>query len=198
MPVSYKKKVHELSEILRISEDIFKPVKTFSGGMKRKLEILRGLMHRPKILFLDEPTSGLDPESRRNLWMYLQNVRRTSKITIFLTTHCLDEAEVSDKICIIQKGKIITNGSPSQIKNSIIKDYLRVNSQNPKKLEQELKKKKISFQKEKDFIIPIQNKTTQKIIQLIKTPLTTLIVHEPTLEDAYLEIIEPKRNSPKL
>ena len=93
-----------------------KPVANLSGGMKRKLEIVRSLMHRPKILFLDEPTSGLDPKSRRDLWQYLHSFRHKDHTTIFLTTHYLEEAEGADQVCIINLGKIVALGSPGQIK----------------------------------------------------------------------------------
>jgi len=116
MDKEYQEKVDELSKVLELSKEIFNPVKTFSGGMKRKLEIMRSLLHRPKILFLDEPTTGLDPISRRNLWTYLQKVRKEQTVTIFLTTHYLEEAEVSDQICVMDKGKILVLGTPDEIK----------------------------------------------------------------------------------
>jgi ABC-2 type transport system ATP-binding protein len=115
MPQTYKDRVMELAEILGFKNEIFKPIKTFSGGMKRKLEIMRSLMHRPKVLFLDEPTSGLDPLSRKNLWEYLTQVRIAENTTIFLTTHYLEEAEEADNVCIINQGKIVVEGTPSQI-----------------------------------------------------------------------------------
>src|SRR3989344_6832756 len=93
MSQKYKDQVQELAEIVGIQDQLFKPVKTLSGGMKRKMEIIRSLMHKPKVLFLDEPTTGLDPISRQNLWKYLQDIRKTEDITIFLTTHYLEEAE---------------------------------------------------------------------------------------------------------
>lgn len=119
MPKDYKDKVYELADILGIRKDLFKPLKTFSGGMKRKLEIIRSLTHNPKILFLDEPTSGLDPLSRKNLWDYLKNVRKKQKTTIFLTTHYLEEAEDADRVCIINKGKIVSFGTPKEIKRKL-------------------------------------------------------------------------------
>lgn len=118
MPKKYKEKVEELSEILGIKNEIHNPVKTFSGGMKRKLEIVKGLIHNPEILFLDEPTTGLDPISRKNLWEYLKTVRTKDKITLFLTTHYLEEAEGSDRICIIDKGKIVALGTTKEIKKN--------------------------------------------------------------------------------
>src|SRR3990167_8038703 len=107
MSSEYKKRVNELSQIIGLGKDIFKQIKTFSGGMKRKLEIIRSLMHKPKVLFLDEPTIGLDPISRRDLWKYIQSIRKKQSTTIFLTTHYLDEAEDADHICIINHGKIV-------------------------------------------------------------------------------------------
>lgn len=129
MSDEYKKKVKELSEILEIEKDIFKPIKTFSGGMKRKLEIIRSLIHKPKVLFLDEPTSGLDPLSRKNLWEYLKDVRKKEKTTIFLTTHYLEEAEGADTVCIINHGKIVALGSPSTLKKgakTLEEAYLKI------------------------------------------------------------------------
>ena len=87
MPGEYRQQIEELADILGLAGDIFKPIKTFSGGMKRKLEIMRSLMHRPQVLFLDEPTVGLDPASRRNLWEYIRRVQAESGTPVFLTTH---------------------------------------------------------------------------------------------------------------
>lgn len=116
MSRDYQKKLHELADVLGLQDEIFNQIKTYSGGMKRKLEIIRSLMHHPKILFLDEPTSGLDPVSRRNLWDYLYQIRKHENVTIFLTTHYLEEAEDADRVCIINKGKIVALGTPQTIK----------------------------------------------------------------------------------
>jgi ABC-2 type transport system ATP-binding protein len=190
MPESYKKRVQELSTILGIQNDLNKPIKSLSGGMKRKLEIIRSLMHNPKVLFLDEPTIGLDPLSRRDLWNYLNQVRKTNKTTIFLTTHYLDEAENADRVCIINKGKIVSLGTPDQLKKSLIEEYLIIDATNKQKLEAELKKEKIDYIKDETFRINIKDGSeAQKILHKIKTPLTTLKTHSPSLEEAYLEII---------
>jgi ABC-2 type transport system ATP-binding protein len=116
MNENYKKTVSDLAEVVGLEKDIFKPVKTLSGGMKRKLEIIRSLMHKPKVLFLDEPTTGLDPVSRKNVWQYLKDIRKKEDITIFLTTHYLEEAEGSDSVCIIDHGKVVASGTPSELK----------------------------------------------------------------------------------
>jgi ABC-2 type transport system ATP-binding protein len=116
MDAKYQNEVIRLAKVLDIQKEIFNPVKTFSGGMKRKLEILRSLMHNPKVLFLDEPTTGLDPVSRKNLWQYLKDIRKKTKTTIFLTTHYLEEAEGSDYVCILNGGKIVAKGTPTELK----------------------------------------------------------------------------------
>ena len=96
LPNKYQKRVKELSTLMGIEKDLSKPISTFSGGMKRKLEIIIGLIHNPKILFLDEPTIGLDPLTRKNLWDYLLEIKKKGDTTIFLTTHYIEEAEESD------------------------------------------------------------------------------------------------------
>ena len=117
MPQVYKNQVKELTRVLGLTDqDMIMPVEKLSGGMKRKLEIVRSLMHRPKILFLDEPTSGLDPKSRRDLWQYLNAMRKSEKTTIFLTTHYLEEAEDADTVVIINHGKIVASGTPQRLK----------------------------------------------------------------------------------
>ncbi len=191
MPQAYKKVVGDLAEVLGISEDIHKPIKTFSGGMKRKLEIIRSLTHNPKVLFLDEPTTGLDPLSRKNLWEYLQVVRQKNNTTIFLTTHYLEEAEGSDYLCVMGNGKIVSQGTPRDIKKDLIDEYLLVSSEQTADLKDELKAKKVHYTVEAQggFKIDMGKQTAHEILKSIKTPLSNVHVHTPTLEEAYLEII---------
>jgi ABC-2 type transport system ATP-binding protein len=118
MPKTYRERVTELAEIMGIAGELRKPLKTFSGGMQRKIEIIRSLIHRPAVLFLDEPTQGLDPVSRRGLWNYINTVRKEDGTTIFLTTHYIDEAENVDKLCMIQQGKIVFSGAPAELKTA--------------------------------------------------------------------------------
>jgi ABC-2 type transport system ATP-binding protein len=101
-------------------------VRTYSGGMKRRLEIARGLLHSPRVLFLDEPTIGLDPDSRLTLWRYVDDLRRREDITVFLTTHYMDEAERCDRIAIINHGRIVALGTPAELKAGVGDDTVLV------------------------------------------------------------------------
>lgn len=122
MPDFYKNRVMELAEIVGIKDALFKPIKNLSGGMQRKLEIIRSLIHTPEVLFLDEPTQGLDAVSRHDLWEYIDIIRREYGTTIFLTTHYIDEAEKANRVCIINHGKISVCSSPEEIKKKLSYD----------------------------------------------------------------------------
>ena len=114
-----KKRIEELLKFVELWERKNDQVKTFSGGMKRRLEIARGLLHHPKILFLDEPTLGLDPQTRDHVWQYVLKLAKSENMSVFLTTHYLEEAEkIADRIAIIDHGKIVTTGSAKELKKS--------------------------------------------------------------------------------
>jgi ABC-2 type transport system ATP-binding protein len=126
--VPRKTRVERIELLLKLFElwdrkDSF--VQTFSGGMKRRLEIARGFLHTPKILFLDEPTLGLDPQSRNQLWTHVKHLNETEGVTVFLTTHYMDEAErVAHRIAIIDHGKIVAVGTAQELKDSTGADSL--------------------------------------------------------------------------
>tara|TARA_Y100000591_G_scaffold276156_1_gene253206 strand:- start:91303 stop:92259 length:957 start_codon:yes stop_codon:yes gene_type:complete len=125
------KRVDNLLEWVGLSSVSRKLVKTYSGGMKRRLEIAMGLVHEPKVLFLDEPSTGLDPESRRKLWNDLKYLQKQKKITVLLTTHYLEEADyLCDRIAIIDKGKIVAKGTPSDLKSKISSDIVTLEIDN--------------------------------------------------------------------
>jgi ABC-2 type transport system ATP-binding protein len=189
MPHAYKQQIRQLAAILGIEKEIFKPIKTFSGGMKRKLEIIRSLIHRPKVLFLDEPTTGLDPASRRDLWEYLRRMRLESDTTIFLTTHYLEEAEEADTICIIDQGRIVSYGSPARVKAELIEAYLLLDAADRDQLRTELTHLGVSFTETPLFKVNLNGQNAHQLLKAINTPLTVLQTHTPTLEDAYLTII---------
>jgi ABC-2 type transport system ATP-binding protein len=190
MPRAYRAQVQELAELLGIEDVLFKPVKGFSGGMKRKLEIVRSLLHRPAVLFLDEPTTGLDPESRRGLWDHLRQVRAESGTTIFLTTHYLEEAEGADSVLIINRGQIVSAGTPLQIKTELTQPMLFIDAQDREQLRAELQQQNIDFKEDRLFSLTLENRDIHQLLKKIMTPLSVVQTHTPTLEDAYLQIIK--------
>ncbi|HTW10992.1 MAG TPA: ATP-binding cassette domain-containing protein [Acidimicrobiales bacterium] len=117
-------------ELVGLADKGKSEVRTFSGGMKRRLEIARGLLHAPVVLFLDEPTIGLDPQTRRLIWDYIRSLKTTEGTTIFMTTHYMDEAEYCDRIGIIDKGQIVAMGTPEELKASVGKDRVQIQADN--------------------------------------------------------------------
>jgi len=143
-----KQEVLELVDLWDRRDDI---VKNFSGGMKRRLEIARGLLHYPAVLFLDEPTIGLDPQTRAHLWDYILRLKREKEMTIFMTTHYMNEAEYCDRIAIIDHGKIVASGTPRELKKQVGGDIIRMSSAQKQKLKRELEER---YKKEIKGAIP--------------------------------------------
>ena len=123
---TYKKRARELLDMVDLADKAEERVRTYSGGMKRRLEIARGLLHHPEVFFLDEPTLGLDPQTRRHIWDYLRNLRDREGTTLIMTTHYVEEAENCDRIAIIDHGKIVALDSPDSLKEEIGGDLVIV------------------------------------------------------------------------
>ena len=188
MPAAYRNKVMELAEIVGIEDALFKPIKKLSGGMQRKLEIIRSLIHTPSVLFLDEPTQGLDAVSRRSLWEYINEVRNQYGTTIFLTTHYIDEAENVDRVCLINHGEIASCCSPEEMRNSLMRQEIILDAEDRNSLVNELSAMELPFTVNGRVTVTHQG-SAQEIIAQLKTKLTVLRIHEPTLEDAYVEFL---------
>jgi len=186
-------KIDELLELVELEKWKNKLVKTFSGGMKQRLEIARGLLHEPRILFLDEPTLGLDPQTRNHLWDYIQKMNREKKVTIILTTHYMDEADkLSDRVAIIDHGKIVAMDSPQKLKEDAGGSVIRIETENGPMIE-----KLLSGQEwiEKTNVhngfvdISLQNaeKRIVEVIRMLKdTPIESVSLRIPSLEEVFL------------
>ncbi|WP_298815743.1 ATP-binding cassette domain-containing protein [Chloroflexus sp.] len=125
-----RQRIAELVELAQLTDAIDRPVKSYSGGMKRRLELARGLMTDPQVLVLDEPTQGLDPQNRVNIWNYVRDLNRQRGMTILLTTHAMDEAEaLADLVGIIDHGRLIVSGQPSELIAAMGSDVIRVRGQ---------------------------------------------------------------------
>ena len=167
-----------------------KRVSTLSGGMMRRVEIARGLMHYPKVLFLDEPTTGLDPQTRANTWDYIHKLQKEKDITIFLTTHYMDEAEICDKVAVIDHGKIIAHDTPFNLKKQYTKDRAYITTQKPKELENLLEKHNITFEvKPKYHRVDVSNiPNLLEVLGEQKDVITDIEIRKGTLNDVFLEI----------
>lgn len=192
MPRAYREQVDTLASVLGIKDDLFRSAWTYSGGMKRKLEIMRSLLHHPEVLFLDEPTSGLDPSSRKSFWQYLKLIRETHGTTIFLTTHYLEEAEQADKLCIMKRGHIVASGTPAQIKADLVEEHVLIDGEDRNALRSELTRLQLPFTETPQFRLTLAGEAMHKLLRAIETPLSLIQVHSPTLEDVYLKIIEER------
>ena len=189
MAPGYRRQVEEWAELLELGGDIFRPVRTYSGGMLRKLEIVRSLVHRPAVLFLDEPTTGLDAPSRRALWRYLRDVRSANGTTIVLTSHYLEEAEQADRICVIDAGRIVATGSPATLTAALASEYLLIDAEDRGQLRAELERLGRRPEGDGPYRIDVGTHQAHAFLRSIETPLTVVRTHAPSLEDAYLEIV---------
>ncbi len=125
--LALKRRVAELLDHFGLAEAAHRPVKTYSGGMQRRLDLALGLVHRPAVLFLDEPTTGLDPEARAALWREIAHLSTEERITILLTTHYLDEADrLADRLAIVDKGRVVVDGTPEGLKGELLGDAVHV------------------------------------------------------------------------
>jgi ABC-2 type transport system ATP-binding protein len=184
-----EKRIKEVLELVNLSDRKNDLVKKYSGGMRRRLEIARGLMHHPKVLFLDEPTLGLDPQARENIWVYIENLSREEKRSLIITTHYMEEVDrLCNRLAIIDKGKIVASDSPGNLKKIIGGDVVIIKINNPE-IENIRKFDFIKNVELKDGLISLTvknaNEHLQKILQTIGN-VESVEIHSPTLNDVFL------------
>jgi ABC-2 type transport system ATP-binding protein len=188
-----EKRISEVLELVGLEDRKNDQVKKYSGGMRRRLEIARGLLHHPKVFFLDEPTLGLDPKSRETMWKYIKKMVREEKVTIILTTHYMEEADMlCDRIGFITNGKIIALDSPSKLKQEIGGDIVKITFNDRIPLDKDFTKfdfvHKVE-QKENSVIIYLE-KVNSNLHMLIKDldGVQTIEYKKPTLNDVFLKL----------
>ena len=194
MPADYRRQVEELAGVLGVADVLGRPVRSLSGGTRRKLEIVRALMHRPRILFLDEPTAGLDPEARRSLWEHLDGARRHLGTSILLTTHYLHEAEAAEAVCVMWRGRILEQGSPAELRARAGAAELWVDARDRGRLRRDLAAMRLEAFGDGPIRVRLDGRSAQSVLRGIESELTVLRVQEPTLEDAYLALLERARS----
>lgn len=189
-----EERIKEVLDMVSLSDRMNDRVETYSGGMKRRLEIARGLLHYPKVLFLDEPTIGLDPQTRNYIWEYIEGLMEREGITIFLTTHYMEEAEHCDRIAIIDLGKIIALDSPEILKDNVGGDVIKLKTEDDESARTELLTRfpdlemitdpecKLCFKKDRgEEFIPA-------LIRDFGTKIVSVSVHRPTLDDVFMQL----------
>ncbi len=181
----------ELAKLFSFNEFEKKKFRNLSGGQKRRMEIARALFCSPEILFLDEPTTGLDPRTRVEVWNLLSKIRKETGMTIFLTTHYMEETADADEVMIIHKGKIIANGSPAELKDKYSKDKIRIVPNNKKEFEKKLREKSIEFSKVADYfeILSKNVKEEISILNTFKADIKFFEVLRGSMDDVFLNAI---------
>jgi ABC-2 type transport system ATP-binding protein len=167
-------------------------VSTFSGGMKRRLEIARGILHAPEVLFLDEPTQGLDPQTRANVWDHLGKIRSATGLTIFMTTHYMEEAEFCDRIAIIDHGRIVALGTPDELKAQVGGDIVVVSTADNTRAAQEMEAKLGVSPVHDGDTVRVEVEDGAQFVPLLVTalslPVRTVTVRRPSLDDVFLKL----------
>lgn len=163
---------------------------SLSGGMKRRVEIARGLLHLPKVLFLDEPTTGLDPQTRAHIWDYIVKLQQEKNITILLTTHYMDEAEISNKVAVMDHGKIVAMDTPFHLKQQYTKDKAYVTTSDPEGFEQLLDAHGMEYKRKTGYysIVISTLDAFMDIISRHKASITEMEIKKGTLNDVFLAI----------
>lgn len=181
---AFKERLDELSAMFDFKDLLKRPLGKLSGGQKRRIDIARALIHKPKILILDEPTTGLDPQTRILVWKVIDELRKKDRLTVFLTTHYMEEASDADYVIVIDNGKIAAEGTPLELKNKYSSDYIKLffTKKNNEKLEKLLIKKELQYQIEHNYF-KIAVKDSKEALQII-------IPNEALFED--FEIVKGK------
>jgi ABC-2 type transport system ATP-binding protein len=191
------RRIDEVLRMVDLTEHQKRIVKTYSGGMRRRLEIARGLLHRPNLLVLDEPTVGLDPQTRRYIWSYIHQLRREHRMAIFMTTHYMDEAENCDRIAILDKGVIVALDTPAALKKLVGEDQVELKTQSSMGAREVLRTRhgieatesdgKVTFEVEDaaHFVPRLLAEFSQSQDGLV---VESLNIRRPTLEDVFLKL----------
>lgn len=193
-----RRRADELLAMVDLSDKVDEIVRNYSGGMKRRLEIVRGLLHHPKVLFLDEPTIGLDPQTRRHIWDYLFKLRDQEGVTMFMTTHYMDEAENCDRIAIIDHGEIVALDTPQALKRLVGGDIVTVYASDGRQAAEKLRatyniEPRLGPEGQVIIEIPRGDRFIPEMVATLSNGSTPLAVQsvslrQPTLEDVFIKL----------
>jgi ABC-2 type transport system ATP-binding protein len=183
-------RMQQMLEMVSLWERRDSVVMAFSGGMRRRLEIARGLMHSPRVLFLDEPTIGLDPQTRSSIWSYIRQLRESEEITIFMTTHYMDEAEYCDRIAIMDHGEIVALDSPETLKAGIGADRVRIETDDDdaaiEALSDVFDLDGVKSEGAVSFAVPGGEEFVPRLFAELGMPIRSVSVARPSLDDVFM------------
>jgi ABC-2 type transport system ATP-binding protein len=183
-------RMRQVLEMVGLWERKDSSVLTYSGGMRRRLEIARGLMHSPRVLFLDEPTLGLDPQTRSSIWRYIGELREAEEITIFMTTHYMDEAEMCDRIAIMDQGQIVVLDTPEALKAAVGADRVRIQTEDDEAattaLAEHFEVEAVISENAVTFFVPSGEEFVPRLFAELDVPIKAVSVSRPTLDDVFM------------
>ncbi len=178
------------AKITEVENILHRPYGKLSGGQRRRADIARALLHTPKILFLDEPTTGLDPQTRKNVWDTIKKLQREQGMTVFLTTHYMEEAEDADYCIVVDEGKIAAKGTPFELKEAYAKDKLRIKGTEKEALTTQLNQLGVSWHERLEVleIDLAHTKEALPILQAVNPLVASFTVEKGTMDDVFIEI----------
>jgi ABC-2 type transport system ATP-binding protein len=187
-----RKRIQEVLAMVQLDDRAETRVETFSGGMKRRLEIARGVMHYPEVLFLDEPTLGLDPQTRKNIWEYLHALRKREGITLFMTTHYMEEAEFCDRIAIIDQGVIVAGGTPDELKSMVGGDVISISTDDSEALVGEIDRifhlAATASNGAVQLEVPDGGVFIPRLTRELSAPVKAVTLRRPSLDDVFIKL----------
>ncbi|MCF7876261.1 ATP-binding cassette domain-containing protein [Candidatus Bipolaricaulota bacterium] len=187
-----EERITELSERVGLSDRLDERANNYSGGMKRRLELIRGMLHHPHVLFLDEPTLGLDPQTRSYIWDYIQELKNREEISIFLTTHYMDEVELANRAAIIDEGEIISLDSVEGLKDQLGGDLIFLDTEDNEraleKLEAEFNIKIEHVDSRLKLTVEKGEQLIPQLTQVLSDSIKSINLHEPTMDDVFLHL----------
>ena len=185
-----RRRIREMLERVGLGERAQEKVETFSGGMKRRVELAKGLIHRPGVLLLDEPTTGLDPSARRDLWQYLDELRLQQKVSVIVTTHLMDEAERCDRLAILHQGQIVALGTPADLRSEIGGDVILLEATQPASLAMRIQQKFRIAATVLDDKVRMERKDGHRfvtdLVESFPGEIQSISISKPTLEDIFI------------
>ena len=185
-----KARVAEMLGRVGLADRAKEKAETFSGGMKRRLELAKGLLHHPSLLLLDEPTTGLDPGARRDLWQYLQILRDEEHVSVLVTTHLMEEAERCDRLAIYAEGNVVALGTPSELKSEIGGDVILLEADEPDALAQHIEQRfglqATVFDNRVRLEIESGHRFVKDVVEAFPGEIEGVSVHKPSLEDVFI------------